>query len=128
MRDDSEAGMVPTNEKRLDMDSKQLLEAQYTNRQERATHSISINGRLWHDKTYGNTYWSSRTEIDGEHVLTLAGPRYGYGEHYLHETLRSLFDAGVIPSNELYELRELGWAVYTSAVYGLKREMFKVHA
>ena len=121
--------MVPTKEMRLDkMENKQLLEAQYENRASSEQHSIFIQGRLWRDKVNGNTYWSTRTEIDGKHVLTI-GMEYGYGDSFIHETIKDLSDSGKIPTAATArELRDLGWTVYTCASYGLKREMFKVGA
>ena len=88
-------------------------------------HSLFIQGRLWHDKVNGNMYWSTRTEIDGQHVMTLGGLNYGYGSAFIFETLKVLGERRLVPVTSAGELRDLGWAVYTSASYGLKSELFK---
>jgi hypothetical protein len=41
-----------------------------------------IEGRRWFQRTYGNTYHTTRIYRDGDLVATL-GPTYGYGDHYL---------------------------------------------
>lgn len=44
--------------------------------------SITIFGRRWFDRTYGNTYFSAEIVIDGEHVHRIEF-EYGYGDQYL---------------------------------------------
>lgn len=44
--------------------------------------SLTIIGRRWFQKSYGNTYNTAQIIVDGEMVAKT--PRqYGYGEHYL---------------------------------------------
>ncbi len=44
--------------------------------------SITIIGRRWFQKTYGNTYCSAEIILNGEPVEKV-GPTYGYGDYYL---------------------------------------------
>ncbi len=55
---------------------------------------ISIIGRRWFQKTYGNTYHSVTVIVDGETVghVPLA---YGYGEQYIQSAFEILQKAGV---------------------------------
>lgn len=57
---------------------------------------IDIQGRRWFQKTYGNTYFSSQAIVDGEPVGGIDF-QYGYGDHYLYETLKALAERGIVP-------------------------------
>lgn len=92
------------------------------------TTSLFIEGRLWLDKTYGNTYYSSRVYVNGKHVFTL-GMSYGYDLQFLHDSLKELKERGYINNTSVWQLRdEQGVAVYHSSSYVNKRELFKAVA
>ncbi len=78
--------------------------------------SLVILGRRWHQKTYGNTYFSARAYIDGEQVVNITC-EYGYGNHWLHETMDGLRKRGLILSSETPDtLRRCGVNVITDVV------------
>ena len=91
-------------------------------------HSVFIEGRLWFDKTYGNTYFSNRVWVDGK--ISFQMPmEYGYEEQYAHRAIEELhkrgyFDTEKAPS--IWELRDhMQINLYKSASYGKKSELFK---
>ena len=90
--------------------------------------SIFADARLWHDKTYGNTYFSVKVFVDGDHLFTLPMD-YGYGSQWKHVTLLELQERGIIPVDVNGGLeracRESDITLYTSESYGLKRDMWK---
>lgn len=92
--------------------------------------SIMVEGRLWRDKTYGNTYNSSRLWVNGQLVQILE-MRYGYGDQYIYEALREAVKAGLLPAEfdgnraPSSVAREMGVDFYASARECLKKEMFK---
>ncbi len=59
-------------------------------------HVISINGRRWFQKTYGNTYHTVTVHIDGEHLFT-APKQYGYGDQYLETAMAAIHASGKFP-------------------------------
>lgn len=90
--------------------------------------SIFIEGRLWFDKTYGNTYFSNRVWING--AISFEMPmEYGYEEMYVHRAIAELQSRGYflgekIPS--VWQIRdEMGIHFYKSATYGKKSDLFK---
>lgn len=59
--------------------------------------SITVIGRRWFQKTYGNTYFSSQIIVDGVPV----GGRefaYGYGDYYLQDAAEWLKANGYLPA------------------------------
>jgi hypothetical protein len=89
--------------------------------------SIFIEGRLWLDKLNGSTYYSNRVWVDGKIAFNM-GMAYGYEEQYLHAAIQELHSRGYFTGDKppIWELRdELGIAVYKSASYGKKSELFK---
>jgi len=90
--------------------------------------SLFIEGRLWFDKTYGNTYFSNRVWVDGKIAFTM-GLEYGYDEQYSYRAIQELHKRGYIQGEKapsVWELRdEMGIDFYKSATYGKKSEMFK---
>ena len=57
--------------------------------------SLTIIGRRWFQKTYGNTSNTAQIIVDGETLVTT--PRqYGYGEHYLDIAADTLERMGLI--------------------------------
>lgn len=90
----------------------------------RAEKSIFIEGRLWFDKGYGNTYFSNRVWVDGKVVFQM-GMEYGYDRHYEAQALRELVKRGYIESDNYRDLEDKGINFYSVAIYGTKRELFK---
>lgn len=61
--------------------------------------SITIIGRRWFDRTYGNTYHSVTALIDGEAVYH--NPfNYGYGDNYQYTAWYALIKQGLIDAKE----------------------------
>lgn len=64
---------------------------------EKLPSSISIVGRRWFQRTYGNTYHTAEIIIDG--VTLHKTPRgYGYGDQYADTAFRWLIASGIIPA------------------------------
>lgn len=57
---------------------------------------ISITGKRWFQKTYGNTYFSASASIDGEQVASIDF-QYGYGNQWEWEIAAKLDKAGLLP-------------------------------
>ena len=64
--------------------------------------TITIIGRRWFQKTYGNTYHSAQIVVDGKEVEGIYFA-YGYGDQYLHNAFRKLQALNLIPSVESSE-------------------------
>lgn len=58
--------------------------------------TLTVFGRRWFQRTYGNTYHSAVMWIDGEPVLN-TGIHYGYGDQYLYTALEAAEKAGIVP-------------------------------
>ena len=58
--------------------------------------SIFVEAREYTDKTYGNSYFSARIEVDGKVVGHLPF-QYGYGTQFEHEAMKSLIASGYLP-------------------------------
>ena len=57
--------------------------------------SLTIIGRRWFQKSYGNTYNTAQIIVDGETVEKT--PRqYGYGDHYLTIAAQALERRGLL--------------------------------
>jgi hypothetical protein len=69
--------------------------------------SIFIEGRLWFDKSGGNTYHAVKIEVNGQ-IIKYLPMRYGYGEQYLQTALEYLKSYGLVSeqANHIRELRE----------------------
>lgn len=85
-----------------------------------AQRSIFIEGRLWLDKTWGNTYHSVSVSVDGVPVFRL-GMAYGYGNQYETRALEWLKTLGYI---ETLDVRRSGLDYYVTDSHGLMRELF----
>jgi hypothetical protein len=60
---------------------------------------IHVEGRRWHQRTYGNTYHTVTVHVDGQPAITV--PRtYGYGDHYLQTAADAIEQAGLLPPRE----------------------------
>ena len=90
--------------------------------------SLFIEGRLWFDKTYGNTYFSNRVWVDGKIAFQM-GMEYGYDEQYAHRAIQELQSRGYFEGEKapsIWEIRdEMKIDLYKSATYGKKSELFK---
>lgn len=58
-------------------------------------HSITILGRRWFQKSYGNTYFTAYIYVNGEQVHAMP-QEYGYGDQYAHSSMDWLEKAGHI--------------------------------
>jgi hypothetical protein len=89
--------------------------------------SIFIEGRLWFDKTYGNTYFSNRIWINGKVVYEMP-MEYGYELQYLHRAIQYLHERGYFAGEKVpsvWEIRdEMCVHFYHVATYGKKSELF----
>jgi hypothetical protein len=95
----------------------------------KAEKSIFIEGRLWFDKTYGNTYFANRVWVDGK-IAFIMPMEYGYEEQYAHRAMQELHSRGyfgdVAKCPSIWEARdEMGINLYKVSQYGKKSELFK---
>lgn len=87
--------------------------------------SLSITGRLWWDKSGGNTYHAVSISGNGKWLFDI-GITYGYADMYLYTALEALKKYGLV-SDELksvYDLRDTV-DLYTDFKYCLKRELYE---
>ena len=93
--------------------------------------SIMIIGKRWFDKTYGNTYCSSRVYINGEFKLAVPWT-YGYGNYYEQKAKEELEARGLVSvgkydnglSKSFWQYCEDNKIKYETVVTdGLKRDM-----
>lgn len=87
--------------------------------------SLFINGRLWWDKSGGNTYHSVSIWANGKWLFDI-GLTYGYGDQYLQTALEALKKWGLVSEDVGYlgELRET-LDLYTTFSNTLKKELYK---
>ena len=57
--------------------------------------SITIVGKRWFQKSYGNTYHTATIVVDGEPVEGVERS-YGYGDHYIQSATEKLDELGII--------------------------------
>jgi len=62
------------------------------------TRIITVVGKRWFQKTYGNTYHSVSVSVDGVSIGN-SGIQYGYDDQYQQTALAMLQEAGVYPDN-----------------------------
>lgn len=89
--------------------------------------SVFVEAREWFDKTYGNSYFTARIQVDGALVATLPF-QYGYGDAYLYEAATVLKDLGYLPddSSALWvHAKDMGFDYYTVKTLTSKKDMFK---
>lgn len=60
---------------------------------------ITVFGKRWFDKRYGNTYFSVQVYVDGK-FLGYWPYEYGYGDQYLQRAQTMLVGAGVYTEAE----------------------------
>jgi hypothetical protein len=87
--------------------------------------SLSIEGRCWFDKAYGNSYHAVRIWANGRHLIDI-GMTYGYEDMYLQTALEWLKKWQLVheDTRSIYDLRE-SMDLYTSLNWGLKKELYK---
>jgi hypothetical protein len=64
--------------------------------------TITITGKRWFQKTYGNTYFSAVGIIDGDVVVSIPF-EYGYGDHYVDCVTREMVKKDLLPGIKHYE-------------------------
>jgi len=64
--------------------------------------SITVIGRRWFDKHWGNTYHSVTVLVDGTQVGRVDF-EYGYGDHYLQSAMNVLRGQGYLQDQKQYE-------------------------
>ncbi len=57
--------------------------------------SITIRGRRWFQKSYGNTYYTASIFVDGKQVHSFP-ESYGYGDQYEDAAWRWLAEQGYV--------------------------------
>lgn len=77
------------------------------------TKSISIVGRRWFQRSYGNTYFSADIYVNGVQAGRIPFS-YGYGDQYLYEAIDWLEENGYMPDREHHEngSAEPGWRYF----------------
>lgn len=89
--------------------------------------SLFIECRKWHDTTYGNTYYSARMFVDGQHLYT-TGPTYGYDYQYEYDISTELVARGYLPAGMagrgIRWARDAGLHVYTSESQTKRRDLW----
>lgn len=95
---------------------------------------IHIQGRLWFQKTYGNTYNTTKTLVfyDDGSIKTFYTPiQYGYGTHYQTVAAQNLVKEGILPekSDGSYyfwrDYEDLGIKVFSNSIDVLKKDLHK---
>jgi hypothetical protein len=96
--------------------------------EQKINRSLFVEGRLWTDKTFGNTYFSARVWVDGQ-IVAILPFQYGYESHYQSESMKKLFELGYI--TEEYAKRgahilrdDFGIDYYYTKTNTKKSEMF----
>lgn len=87
--------------------------------------SLYINGRLWFDKSGGNTYHAVSISANGKWLFDI-GITYGYEDMYLYTALESLKKWGLVSEEvkSVYDLRDT-LDLYTGFKYCLKKELYE---
>lgn len=81
---------------------------------------IQITAKEWFDKTYGNTYYSTRVLVDGELAFTIEMGS-GYGEQYKQEAIKRLNQERGLDIKPPYS--DYPWIIFTKHEKCLKREV-----
>ena len=86
--------------------------------------SLFISGRLWFDKSGGNTYHAVSISANGKWLIDI-GMTYGYGDEYRFTALKFLKAFGIV-SEEVKHIHELQDTVdlYITCKEGLKKDLF----
>ena len=95
---------------------------------------IHIEGRLWFQTTYGNTYNTTKTLVvfnNGSSKEYFTPMGYGYGSHFKTIAIKNLVKLGVLPKRDTWyhgDFKEVGIKVYDSSIDVLKRDLHRVEA
>jgi len=75
--------------------------------------SVTILGRRWFQKTYGNTYFSAIALVNGKEVASIDF-QYGYGSYYEQAMADKLEDLGYMPDRNHHEngSSESAWSYF----------------
>ena len=65
----------------------------------RKPRSITLYGRRWFDRKWGNTYFSTVIYVNGKHVHTIEY-EYGYGDQWAYAAQEWLFENGYLKGME----------------------------
>lgn len=93
---------------------------------------IHIEGRRWFQKTYGNTYNTTKTLVvfsDGTTKEFFTPMEYGYGDHYKDIAIKNLVNEKILPkldNDRFYywaDFQELKIELYYNAIDCLKKEL-----
>jgi hypothetical protein len=119
---------VPRNRKGQPLKNKKEREKMKTTKKDAVApnlNSLFIEGRLWFDKTGGNTYHAVRIEANGK-VIHQIPITYGYENAYQYTALKWLQDYGLVSEDikSIWELRGL-IDIYFTSYYTPKRELWK---
>lgn len=87
--------------------------------------SVFVEARHYYDKTYGNSYFSARIDVNGKTIGYLP-LQYGYESAYQHAALKWLQENGYAPKEllSLQQLRtttDLYFVIYQSTKRDAKR-------
>jgi hypothetical protein len=87
--------------------------------------SLFISGRLWFDKSGGNTYHAVSISANGSWLVDI-GMTYGYGDQYLQTALEWLKKFGLVSEEvkSIYDLRDT-LDLYTTYKDTLKKNLFE---
>ena len=87
--------------------------------------SILVEGRLWHDKNYGNTYHAVQLHANGLLIGTV-GITYGYEDQYMQTALAGLKAQKLVKEevSSLVALRTPFTDVYINRTDVLKKELW----
>jgi hypothetical protein len=88
--------------------------------------SLEVEGKLWFDKTYGNTYHVARAIINNEYTITHDTMTYGYGDYYETSVAKDMEKLGItgISKDSLWRFCEENNITFSSdKKEGLKRDL-----
>lgn len=96
-----------------------------TKRMETKLRSVLVEARLWHDKTYGNTYHAVRIHANGQ-LIGSVGMTYGYERMFEQTALAWLKQYGLVSedTSSLVALREWNLDIYTTHAPSLKKDLW----
>jgi len=95
---------------------------------------IHIDGRLWLQKMYGNTYNTTKTLVvfkDGTTKEFYTKMQYGYGDHYKDLAIQNLVKENVLPEIRVgcnwyhMDFKKHKIKVYSNSIDVLKRDLHK---
>lgn len=87
--------------------------------------ALTVIGRRWFNKTFGNTYHSVIALVDGQEVVSIPYA-YGYGNQWEWNALAALKARGLLPGvkevESLWSYCERMGVIYTSTVTDVPRK------